>query len=192
MFLDALKAGDAVAWQAITRTLPLEGKFVNDAADPGGATNRGVSLRFALAEISAHPDERALFDVDHDGDVDWHDIAQLTDDQAAAVYHQCVWTRYGYARLVPALVAWKAFDICVNTGPRRAALILQQGLCDVGVTVGVDGVIGPGTVAAVRDAINLPLLSAMRVRQAAFYRDLAASKPELQRFLNGWISRAQQ
>lgn len=190
MFLDALKAGDLPAWRAITRTLPLEGRFVDDAADPGGATNRGVSLRFALAEVAAHPNERAIFDLDHDGDVDWHDIAALGDDAAAQVYHQCVWTRYGYGRLIPWLVAWKTFDICVNTGPRRAAFVLQEALGDIGLAVAVDGAIGPGTIAAVRQAIDLPLLSAMRVRQAAFYHQLVAAKPQLQRFAAGWANRA--
>jgi lysozyme family protein len=191
MFLTDLEAGDPGAWRAITRTLPLEGRrFVNDPADPGGATDRGVSLRFALAEVAAHPNELAIFDLDHDGDVDWHDIAALGDDQAAAVYHQCVWTRYGYGRLIPWLVAWKAFDLCVNTGPRRAALVLQQALGDIGLVVACDGKLGPGTVAATRQAIDLPLLSAMRARQAQFYRDLVAAKPQLQRFAAGWAARA--
>lgn len=189
-FLDTLKTGDPAAWQAIARTLPLEGRLVDDPADPGGATNRGVSLRFALAEISAHPNEAAIFDLDHDGDVDWHDIAALTDDQAAGVYYQCVWTRYGYGRLLPWLVAWKVFDVCVNTGPRRAGLLLQQALCDLGLIVACDGVMGPGTVAATREACDLPLLSALRARQAAFYRQLVAAKPALAKFENGWLNRA--
>jgi lysozyme family protein len=190
MFLDDLRQREPAAAWAIARTLPLEGGWVNDPADPGGATDRGVSLRFALQEIAAHPDERALFDVDHDGDVDWHDIAGLTDDAAAAVYYPCVWRRYGYGSLSATLVAWKAFDICVNTGPRRAAMVLQQALASLGHAVAVDGVLGPATFAAANARIDTQLLVAMRIEQAAFYRGLAAAKPEMGRFLAGWLNRA--
>lgn len=190
MTLADIQARDPVAAFAIARTLPLEGGFVDDPADPGGVTDRGVSLRFALAEIGAHPDELALFDIDHNGRLDRWDISALTADEAAAIYDVTVWQRYGYGRLQPALVAWKVFDICVNTGPARAATILQQALGDLGHPVAVDGQLGPGTVAATLACANLPLISAVRTRQRQFYEGLAAAKPALQRFLDGWRNRA--
>lgn len=190
MFLDDLKARDPVAWFAITRTLPLEGGLVDNATDPGGVTDRGVSMRFALAEIGLHPDELPLFDIDHDGHVDRWDITVLTPDEAAAIYDTTFWQRYGYGRLTPQLVAWKVFDICVNTGPKRAATLLQESVGDLGHAVKVDGTLGQGTLAAVKACSSLPLISALRLRQAAFYRDLVARQPKLKTFLTGWLNRA--
>lgn len=190
MTLDDINGRDPVAAFAIARTLPLEGGFVDDRADPGGVTDWGVSLRFALAEVGAHPDELALFDVDHNGHVDRWDVAALTRDEAAAVYYSTFWQRYAYGRLQPDMVAWKVFDICVNTGPTRAAIILQEALGDLGHPVTVDGQLGPGTVAATLACRALPLISALRSRQGQFYSGLAIQKPELQRFLSGWLNRA--
>lgn len=190
MTLDDLKARDPVAALAIPRTEQLEGGLVDNRADPGGVTNRGISLAFALAEIKAHPTEIAILDIDHDGRVDALDIAGLTTDEATTIYYETVWLRYGYGRLQPADVAWKAFDICVNTGPKRSALILQEALGYVGHPVAVDGDLGPGTVAAVLACQNAPLLSAMRIRQATFYKSLVAANPKLATFAKGWAARA--
>lgn len=194
MSLETIRARDPVAAWSIARTLPLEGGLVDNPHDPGGITDFGLSLRWALAEVAAHPEELALLDVDHDGDVDRQDIRGLTADAAADLYYSTWWRRGFYWRLQPPIVGWKAFDIAVNTGPRRAGLILQQSLVAIGLGVTVDGAVGPQTFQAVagenaRDQGHA-LLSAMRDQQAAFYRGLAAAKPELGIFLTGWLNRA--
>jgi lysozyme family protein len=99
MTLATVRAIDPVAAWAIARTLPLEGGLVDNPHDPGGVTDHGVSLRWALAEIAAHPDEIALFDIDHDGVVDAADIRGLTPTTAADIYFTAWWKPGWYGRL---------------------------------------------------------------------------------------------
>lgn len=194
MTLASIEQEDPKAAYVIGRTLPLEGGFVDDPADPGGETNRGVSLRWALAEIEAHPETVRMFDIDHDGHVDRKDIVGLTQDEAADIYYTSWWRPGWYAGLVPALIAWKCFDIAVNTGPKRAALILQKALAGCGHPVAIDAVIGPATVLAVKDENandgGAHLLHLLRLGQADFYSRLVVKQPKLRRFLDGWLARA--
>lgn len=194
MTLADIQRQDPRAAFAISRTLPLEGGLVDNPHDPGGVTSMGVSLRYALAEAKVHPESARFFDVDHDGFVTHKDIAGLTKDEAAEIYFNCWWALGWYANLTPDIVSWKCFDIAVNTGPKRAALILQKALCDAGSPVAVDAVVGPGTIAAVTRQASIDdgakLLSEIRQEQAAFYRGLAAKEPDLRRFLKGWLNRA--
>jgi lysozyme family protein len=194
MSITDIRRRDPTAAWAIARTLPLEGGLADSPSDPGGVTNHGVSLRYALQQVAAAPESRRWFDIDHDGDVDRGDIVGLTADEAAEIYFDCWWLGGWYGRLAPTLIAWKCFDIAVNTGPKRAALILQKALCDVGGPVAVDAVVGAATVAAVaaqatRDQGGA-LIAAIRREQADFYRQLAKRQPSLAPFLNGWLRRA--
>jgi lysozyme family protein len=100
--------------------LELEGGYVNNPSDPGGATNFGISQR-------SYPSVN---------------IAQLTEDDAANIYYTDYWLA-GKCNAMPFPLCAYYFDACVNQGPSEAALILQK-------TVGVaqDGVVGPATLAA--------------------------------------------
>jgi lysozyme family protein len=194
MSLADIRQRDPVAAWAIARTLKLEGGLSQDPRDPGGVTNCGVSLRYALQQIGAHPEAARLFDIDHDGQVDRRDIEGLTADEAAEIYFED-WWRPGWQRaLSPPILAWKAFDTAVNAGPRRAAVILQTALCARGAALKIDGVAGPVTLAAALDAARgdqcAALLAAFRAAQADFYRLLVSQQPKLRPFLAGWLARA--
>lgn len=194
MSLASLALEDPKAAFCIRRTLPLEGGFVDDPADPGSITNHGISLRWALQQAKVEPETVRFLDIDHDGDVDRRDIAGLTPDDAADILYQCWWRRGWYANLVPDTIAWKAFDIAVNTGPKRAAIILQTALNKCDHAIPVDQIVGPKTVLAVaaenaHDGGQL-LLTLMRGLQAAFYQSLIAKEPKLVRFRSGWLKRA--
>lgn len=194
MSLATITARDPLAAFCIGKTLPLEGKYVDDVQDPGGATNYGISVRWAAAEVANNPAEERWLDIDRDGHVDGTDIREMTADQAAEAYFQLIWTPGWYQKLAPPMVCWKAFDIGVNAGPLRSGFILQYALCDVGPAVAVDVDIGPATVQAVKIQAQkdgaAALLKAMRVRQAKFYHQLAGKRPELGKYLKGWLARA--
>lgn len=190
---DDLSRDPTAAW-AISRTLQWEGGLVNNPADPGGITNFGVSLRFALQEAKVHPDLVSLFDVDQDSRIGPSDIRALTREGAEAIYYECFWVPGRYGLIKPLPLAWKVFDIAVNTGPKRAAILLQQALLKRHHQITVDGAIGAETLAAItaEDAIDggAGLLMELRCQQAEFYRDLAETEPKLEVFLKGWLRRA--
>ena len=85
--------------------LQYEGGFVNHPADPGGATNLGIT-RATLAAWRKRP-------------VTVADVRALTRDEAAAIYRAKYWDAIGGDAL-PAGVDLLAFDIAVNMGVGRA------------------------------------------------------------------------
>jgi lysozyme family protein len=101
--------------------LDLEGGYVNDPNDPGGATNFGISQR-------SYPSVQ---------------IANITPEDAAQIYFTDYWLA-GNCDAIPFPLCAYHFDACVNQGLSEASKLLQQ-------TVGVaqDGVIGPLTLQAV-------------------------------------------
>jgi lysozyme family protein len=167
---------------AIPYVLEHEGGWSDDAADPGGATKYGVSLRL-IRELG--------FDVDHDGDVDRDDVLALTREQAVDVFYREWWEKYDYGSLGSQLVAEKVFDLAVNMGPGQGHRILQRALRAAGgVQLLEDGALGPKTWAAARACDPWALRVALRSEAAGFYRLLAAQKPSLAVFLTGWLRRA--
>lgn len=162
--------------RAIAVTLKHEGGFVDHPSDPGGATKYGISLRF-LQDVGV--------DIDRDGDVDADDIRELTIEQAKVLYYRKFWSRYDYGSLGGHKVAAKVFDLSVNMGPRQAHKLLQRALRACGARLDDDGILGPITRGAVRDADQDCLLVALRSEAAGFYRYLR--KPEFER---GWLRRA--
>jgi len=155
--------------QAVGAVLEHEGGYVNDPDDPGGETKWGISRR-------SYPEL---------------DIANLTEEQACAIYYRDWWRQYKYDLIEDATVAAKVLDLSVNMGPSAAHKCLQRALHACGRRdVTIDGIIGPQTLEAVNSANPLMLLAALRAEAAAHYRALAQADPKRQKFLNGWLNRA--
>ncbi len=142
------------------RALPLflkhEGGFVNHPKDPGGATNKGVTIGTL---------KRLGIDVDGDGDSDITDLRNLRHEDVARVYKLFYWDAVKGDLLPPGL-DYAVADFGINSGPARAAKHLQKV-----VGVAQDGDIGPKTLAAVaardpQDIINALCDSRLRFLKA--------------------------
>ena len=171
-----------------------EGGFVDHDADPGGATNFGISLRYLQRRGDLDDDGVLDGDLDGDGDVDIDDIIALTPARSKHLYHSGFWVPNRLPEVENNEVATKIFDIAVNTGSRQAWRIVQRACntaCEPGDELEVDGKVGPKTLAIV-NAISQKevLLDAIRAEQLAFYEDLVERKPDLAVFLDGWANRA--
>jgi len=175
---------------AVGVVLAHEGGFVDDPADPGAATNWGISLKTLAALGDLDGDGYRDGDRDRDGDVDADDVRALERGDAIAIYRRQWWDRYGYDRVDRLFIATKLFDLAVNMGPRQAHLIVQRALRATDQPVAEDGILGPETLAAINNAPAFELMSAMRSEAAGFYRALIAKRPKLARFERGWLSRA--
>ena len=132
---------------ALTFTLAQEGGFQNSPDDPGnwtgGAVGQGqlVGTNFGIS-AAAYPTL---------------DIANLTKDQATAIYQSDYWDAISGDKL-PVSMAIVTFDAAVNSGPGMGAKWLQSAL---GITA--DGVIGPETIAAAQgasDSVHVATLAA--------------------------------
>jgi lysozyme family protein len=117
---------------AVAFVLAQEGGYANHPADPGGATKFGIT-QATLAAARGRP-------------VSVEDVKALTRVEAAAIYRRAYWDAMR-ADDLPAGLDLAVFDLAVNSGPPRAARLLQAVL-----GVPVDGIIGPVTLAAARAA----------------------------------------
>lgn len=160
--------------------LRFEGGFVDDPADPGGATNKGITLQTFQANA------RQLLGAEPTLD----NLKCLSDAQAATLYKALYWDRaygdeIGLQPLADLLV-----DFYVNAGG-NAFKVLQRVLNDLGTQppLGVDGAMGPGTLRALQGLDPTPVYRGLRQGRIAYYQDLVRKRPPLERFLKGWLNR---
>jgi lysozyme family protein len=150
---------------SVRHILDLEKGFVNHPADPGGATNFGITIA-VLAEWRGHP-------------VTVEDVRNLKRDEAIQIYKAFYWDRARCDSMPPS-TALLVFDGAVNHGVSRSAKILQEAL-----GVPADGRIGPRTLAAATAMEPKALLTEVAARRMHFY----ATLPGFLTFGLGWSRR---
>jgi lysozyme family protein len=145
--------------------LQLEGGFVDDPQDPGGATNLGVTLD-TLSSWLGHAAT----------------VAQVRALTAAAVgpIYEARYYNPSHAGDCPPGVDLMVFDEAVNQGVGRAITTLQR--C---AGVNPDGAFGPKTKAAVDAIAPVTLIERIAADRDAHYRAL----PTFAHFGKGWLAR---
>ncbi len=167
-----------------------EGGFVNDAADPGGVTNHGVTLGTL---------RRLGLDLTRDGQVTEADVRRLTRAQAVDIFIEHYFRRPGLAGL-PDTLQPPVFDMYVNAGT-NAVKVLQRLLDTMGFPCVDDGVIGPATIRAAQlaaEAAPSHLADAYGIARRNYYYALADARPASRKYARrrdggkgGWITRAE-
>ena len=158
-----------------------EGGYCNDPGDPGGPTNFGVCLRF-LKEQGL-----SVGDIDHDGDIDIHDIKALTKEQAKLIMRRAFWCKdFATMDYEHPLMTMVAYDTAVNMGLGYAKRLLQQAIGGLSV----DGIWGPKTWAAIAKQQDFRCALRMIELRRDRYRYLADRNKNLKQFLKGWLNRA--
>jgi lysozyme family protein len=147
--------------------LAAEGGFVDNPADPGGATRYGIT-RATLAAWRGHA-------------VTVDAVRALGRREAEAIYRARYWAAMRCPELPPG-IDLMAFDCAVNAGPRRSALILQAAL-----GVAEDGLVGPVTVGAAVTQEPTRLIAALAEARLAFCRGLSTWPT----FGRGWQRRVE-
>ena len=158
---------------ALSEVLVHEGGFVHHSKDPGGATNKGVTIGTL---------KRIGIDVDGDGDSDLADLKALRPQDLQRVYKPFYWDAVR-ADLLPAGLDYAMFDFAVNAGPARAAKHMQAAL---GVVQ--DGDIGPATIAAVAKRSPQDLIEQLQASRLRFHKSL----PTWKHFGKGWGRRIEE
>ncbi|CTP88926.1 N-acetylmuramidase [Xanthomonas translucens pv. arrhenatheri] len=160
--------------------LKHEGGFVNDPVDPGGATNKGITLgTFRLYAKSLLQLEPSL-----------GNLRALSDAQAAVIYKACYWNAVHGDEIALQPLAEILFDFQVNAGS-NATKLLQRVLNDQKPTLQLpaDGKFGAATLAALQAADQRDLYTRYKQGRRDYYRRLVDAKPALGKFLKGWLAR---
>lgn len=167
-----------------------EGGYVADPADPGGATNHGVTLATL---------RRLGIDLDGDGQVTAADVRMLSREQAVTIFVTDYY-RAPHLDLLPEVLQPSVFDMYVNAGSTAVSL-LQRLVTRMGFGCTVDGAIGPQTAGAVGTAAaQAPeqIADAYGIARRNYYYALADARPGLRKYARsrdggkgGWITRAE-
>lgn len=151
-----------------------EGSFVNHPADPGGATNKGITIgtfrNFCRIEGRKPPT------------VD--DLKRISPEDVKRIYDWQYWDKI-WGDDLPAGLDVAAFDFAVNSGPSQAIKDLQRV-----VKVRVDGDMGANTLAAVEKAMAFDeeaTINAYMDRRLAFLKALKTWPT----FGRGWSRRVE-
>lgn len=155
--------------QALPVVLGVEGGFVDNPNDRGGATNFGVT-------------EAVYHDWLRSQGLPIRPVREITLEEAEQLYHLNYWL-LAMCDALPWPVSLSVFDAAVNHGVGRAKRLLQEALC-----VKVDGIIGPVTLAAAEGADPRWLANDILWLRVALYRDISADPTQLG-FLRGWLGR---
>lgn len=170
---------------AIPKVLKHENGFQADPNDRGNWTSGEVGVGELVGtnhgiSAASYPNE---------------DIKNLTVERATEIYERDFWVNGQYGELVDQDVATKLLDIAVTMerfgrhGP--AVRILQTAIVRLGGDPGgVDGTMGPHTIAAANGLEGPALLAAVKSVAVDHYREIAARNPREQADLAGWEARA--
>lgn len=157
---------------ALGHVLEMEGGFTDDPHDPGGPTNRGITLAVFARWIGESVSER-----NRAGLV--KRLKGISPAMVREIYQTRYWQPAGCDAMVPAL-ALMHFDASVNHGVGGAIRMLQHV-----VGAAVDGEIGPETRGRIAAMPLRELLLAYAEARRERYRNL----DHFWRFGKGWLRR---
>lgn len=154
----------------IAVVLPLEGPFVDDPIDPGGATAWGVTQSTWQHWVGSSKVVTSA------------DIKGLTQSDVIPLYQKVFWEGC-HCDFLPLGVDLAIFDWCINSGPGNGVRGLQRVL---GVTI--DGLCGPQTLKAAAAVPADKLITKISAARLIFDETETNPKEEAQD-IKGWTNR---
>jgi type VI secretion system secreted protein VgrG len=153
----------------------LSGVVTNTPADRGGLTRFGITAKW-------HPDLLAS------------GFFQTNRDEALAIAEEVYGGEYiphlNLAAINRTAVAAAILSFAVVEGAGRAVLILQRVLTSLGFPLVQDGSVGPKTITAINAADPVNLVYRLVGAQREYFREIVATDPTQEKWLKGWINRA--
>ena len=175
---------------ALKIVLGFEGGYVNDPNDKGGETNYGITAStLNSAKIKGWVPSNIT-------------IQNIKLEHVKTIYKKGYWDVVKADNL-PDPLDLIIFDMAVNHGPNTAVKILQQSLNSIlkaGNSLVVDGIIGPKTLAAVKDVVSMDhnmwlqpnslvryLCIDVLMNRVELYTSIITNNKSQERFFKGWI-----
>ena len=149
--------------------LSFEGELSNHPLDKGGLTWKGIAR-------NAHPDWPGWAYIDRG--------QRPPDSLVEKLYYERFWKPLRCDELPPP-VALLLFDTAVGTGIAPAVRLMQRTL-----RVKADGIIGPQTLNAIKNADLYYFVEYFSTRRRNYYRSIVRRDPSQEEFLSGWDRRA--
>lgn len=167
-----------------------EGGYVNDPADPGGATRYGVTA--AVARAHGYQGDMRLFPK--------HCVGSIKVCADSIYIESYVKPMTGGSKMpliqIDPAVAKELSDTAVNMGLPRPSRWFQETLRSLGYPVTVDGKIGPQTI---HYALQFRLatgwqgcrlmLDSLDAKQRAEYDRIVRVRPASRKFYKGWVNK---
>jgi lysozyme family protein len=175
-----------IAVSMIEKIVGIEGGFVDDPDDKGGATKYGISLSF----LRFHN-----IDLTNDGVVNENDIKALTQEKAISLYIKYFYTpnKINEIYQMDVYLAYQVLDSQINMG--YGSKLLQRVINTFSPKkIKVDGVIGGITLAALQYVLST--FPKEKVRQEFLHKrinryiSITKYRPTNLKYLNGWVTRA--
>lgn len=148
----------------------LEGGYVNDPNDRGGATNKGVTI--------------ATFRAFYGNNKTAEDLKRITDDQYNHILKVGYWDKCKADDIKNQSIANMIVDFAYNAGTITAIKKMQKLL-----NVVVDGKCGPKTIAALNATNQKAFFDAYKQIRIEYYNAIVRNKPSQSKFLKGWLNR---
>ena len=150
-----------------------EGGFANDKDDNGGATMCGVTLttykRYCAKK--GRPDPTV------------DDLKKITRETCVDILRVFYWNPAKADNIKNQSIANLIVDNCWGSGTGWLKKVQQV------AGVAADGIVGPKTLAAINNANQKELFTALWNRRKKFYADICSKNPTQKKFLRGWLNR---
>lgn len=180
--------------KAFQLTVAAEGGYVNDPADKGGETYKGISRNFnpdwegwKIIDNLKKDSKNFPKNLDADSSLQSH-VKQF--------YKKKYWDINSLDYINDQNITNEMFDTGVNQGIRIAAIYLQEALNllnknqKAGKDITVDGSIGNNTISVINNHPNIKaVLKTMNILQGSKYIQICKSNPEQEKFFLGWLTR---
>ena len=155
--------------------LGFEGGYVDDPDDPGGETNKGITMA-VFRECSHH-----LLGLEPTSE----NLRAMTDAQAGIIYQTRYWNAVQGDSFNLQELANIVCDFYVNAGT-HATTLLQRTLNGMGGKLVVDGKIGPAAIRLLNDIDQIAAYRHYKLGRLDYYQRLGQRYPK---FVQGWLKR---
>lgn len=165
-------------YQFLPTLLQHEGGWVDDPADPGGMTNKGVT--WGTFRIVAE----SILELKPSA----HNLRRLSNEHAGRIYKAEYWDALRGDDINHQLLANILFDFYVNAGS-HATVTLIKVMNQAGANLHSTSRITPKVIQVLHQLDLAEIYMAYKRARISYYTNLAHEHPVLRRFLKGWLAR---